>query len=260
MQLGKLSILLAAACGSAVTYALQWAYGRYQNSNGKHDKICHSCLGVSTSISARQENKETYTNTDNEGNAMCKIRSTNNQETVAVAVNSVVQKRNGDTNETMNAGQGQTAEKFTMSKNTSQDKGIFGDLDGLIKENIETSPQVVTKKDTRTLGTDSRTKDVDHLNQDDSSSNGRTVTKIAKRTETVEMGVSAKPETANKKLATEESGYCQGDEDITMVDRRLIQMLMQCLTEMEEKLRIYEGTTSRPTLLQQLFQHPQQQL
>ena len=74
-------------------------------------------MDVSTSMSAGEENKDTYTNTVNEGNAMCKIKSTNDQETVAVAVYSVVQKGNGDT---LNAGQGQTTEKF-KSKNRSQD-------------------------------------------------------------------------------------------------------------------------------------------
>ena len=56
-------------------------------------------------------------------------------------------------------------------------------------------------------------------------------------------------------IATAESGYCKGDEDIVLVDKRLMQFMVHTMVEMEKKLLRYEGTNNEQlSLLQQLFQ------
>ena len=78
---------------------------------------------------------------------------------------------------------------------------------------------------------------------------------MTKRLKTKEQGISVKPETADKKLATDESGYCKGDEDIVLVDRRLMQLMVHSMAEMESKLLRYEGgSPEQISMLQQLFQ------
>lgn len=73
--------------------------------------------------------------------------------------------------------------------------------------------------------------------------------------ETRDQGVDAKFQTADKCLATEESGYCKGDEDIAFVDRRLMEFMVHTMADMEKKLQRYEGGNSEQiSLLQQLFQ------
>lgn len=63
-----------------------------------------------------------------------------------------------------------------------------------------------------------------------------------------------KSETADKGISTDESGYCKGDEDIVLVDRRLMQLMVQSMAEMESKLLKYEGGSNEQiSLLQQLF-------
>ena len=71
----------------------------------------------------------------------------------------------------------------------------------------------------------------------------------------MEHGASRKPQTADKGIATDESGFCKGDEDIVMVDRKLMQFMIHTMGDMEKRLLRYEGGSSEQiSLLEQLFQ------
>lgn len=69
-----------------------------------------------------------------------------------------------------------------------------------------------------------------------------------------DQGTTAKPETENKKQATDHSGYCKGEEDIIFIDRSVMQFMIVTMTEMEKKLIEYEGSHGRKSLLQQFFE------
>ena len=74
-------------------------------------------------------------------------------------------------------------------------------------------------------------------------------------TATADVGIDATPQFTEKCIETEESGYCKGDEDIILIDRRLLHMIIQSVMQLETRLQQYEGGTGETvSFLQQLMQ------